>query len=159
MPTTSFRSGVTQLLRCPVASATVIEPGDLVYLDAGSVKPAADFPWTTDLATTRGNFAASFLGIAYSGSADGETDDVSVDISPLAVYELAASTGEYEVGALLAPAETIDALSNRTVETALTSAESIARAFAATPSNSPTVRCCIASAYHTASANINAALG
>src|SRR5690606_15130961 len=113
---TTFRSGVVQLVRCPVVSTTILAPGDLVYLDEGAVKPAGDSPWTTDLATTRGNFAAQFLGVAYSGSDDGETDDVSVDVSPLAVYELAAKSGEYAFGDLLAPAEAINALSSRTVE-------------------------------------------
>src|SRR5687768_15859861 len=103
MSTVPFRSGIVQLIRCPVLAATVIEPGDLLFLDADTVKPAADFTWTTDLATTRGNFAAKFLGIAHTGSADGETDDVSVDVSPLAVYEATGSEQSYKVGDLLAP--------------------------------------------------------
>ncbi|MGC1275586.1 MAG: hypothetical protein WBC44_17905 [Planctomycetaceae bacterium] len=159
MPITPFRSGLVQLVRCAVESATVIEPGDLLYLDAGTVKPAASFPWTTDAATTRGNFAAQFLGVAYTGSADGEADDVSVDISPLAVYESASVAGDYEVGDLLGPPETLLALSSRSLEVVGAAAQAIARAVETTPASSPTVRCCFASAYNAGSANVNAAVG
>lgn len=159
MPITPFRSGLVQLVRCAVDSATVIESGDLVYLDSGKVKPAASFPWTTDAATTRANFAAQFLGIAYTGSADGETDDVSIDISPLSVYESASTAGSYEVGDQLGPTETLNALSSRSLDAVATAGEAIARAVETTPSSSPTVRCCFASAYNAGSANVNAAVG
>jgi hypothetical protein len=159
MSTVPFRSGIVQLIRCPVLAATIIEPGDLLFLDADTVKPAADFTWTTDLATTRGNFAAKFLGIAHTGLADGETDDVSVDVSPLAVYEATGSEQSYKVGDLLAPAETVTALSSRQLEQVVTAAHAIARSVETTPSMSPTVRACFASAYHAASANVNAAIG
>ena len=82
-----FRSGQVELRRVRVDSGTVIEAGDLVYLDTDDVKPASDFPWDTNLATTQAAFAAVFLGVAHTASADGETDDVSVDVSPHSVYE------------------------------------------------------------------------
>ncbi|HEX6984538.1 MAG TPA: hypothetical protein VF170_04140 [Planctomycetaceae bacterium] len=159
MTTTRFRSGLVQLVRCRVQAETVIEPGDLLYLSGGSVRPAADFPWTTDLATTRAAFAAQFVGVAHTGSADGETDDVSVDVSPLAVYEAEASEQSYEVGDLLAPAETVAALSSRQLERVANAGHAIARSVEITPSLSPTVRACFASAYHAGSANVNAAVG
>ena len=159
MPVNPFRSGLIQLVRCSVESATVITPGDLVFLDGGFVKPAESFPWTTDAATTRSNFAAQFLGIAYSESADGETDDVSVDISPQSVYELDTFPATFQLGDLLAPAEALNALSSRSMELVATAAEAVARAVATTPSNSSRVRCCIASAYNAGSANVNAAVG
>ena len=96
-----FRSGQVELHRLRVDSGTVLNPGDLVYLDTDDVKPAADLPFDTDLATTRGNFAAVFLGVCQQGSADGETADVSVDLSPLSVYEYDCDSATFEVGNLV----------------------------------------------------------
>lgn len=67
----------------PVASATVIEIGDLLYYDgsANQVFPAADFTWDTNLATTQAALKAAgfgFAGISQSYSRDGDTDDVRV---------------------------------------------------------------------------------
>ena len=154
-----FRSGIVQLVRCPVLSATVIEPGDLVWLDSGNAKPASDFAWTTDLATTRGNFAAKFLGLAHTGSEDGETEPISVDVSPFAVYECEAAALNYRVGDPLAPAETVSALSNRQLEQVANVAHAIARSAEATAALATNVRACFASAYHAGSANVNAAIG
>jgi len=158
MPT-RFRSGLVQLVRFPVSSGTVIEPGDLLFLSAGVVAPAADFTWTTDLATTQAAFAAAFVGVAYTGSADGETEPVSVDISPLAVYESEANPAAFAIGDLLGPAETSSALASQTLDQVGAAAQAIARAMETTASNSPIVRACFASSIHTASANVNAAVG
>lgn len=158
MPT-RFRSGLVQLVRFPVSSATVIEPGDLLFVSGGLVAPAADFTWTTDLATTQAAFAAAFVGVAYSGSADGETEPVSVDVSPLAVYESEANPAAFSVGDLLAPAETVSALASQMLDQVASAAQAIARAMETTATNSPTVRACFASSIHTASANVNAAVG
>ena len=111
-----FRSGQVQLHRLKVDAETVLDAGDLVYLDAGSVKPAKDFPWTTDLATTQGAFAAAFLGVCHQPSAEGETEDVSVDLSPMSVYELDVNPAAYEVGDVLGPDEQAGALMNQQLE-------------------------------------------
>ncbi len=158
MPT-PFRSGLIQLIRLPVSSATVIEPGDMLFVSGGVVAPAADFTWTTDLATTQAAFAAAFVGIAYTGSADGETEPVSVDVSPLAVYESEANPAAFDVGDLLAPAETLSALASQTLDVVGSASLAIARAMETTTASSPTVRACFASSIHTASANVNAAIG
>ena len=41
-----------------VDSSTVIEIGDLLWLDTDDVKPASDLTWNTDLATTQADFAS-----------------------------------------------------------------------------------------------------
>ena len=115
-----FRSGQVQLHRLRVDGGTVLEAGDLVYLDADDVKPAKDFPWTTDLATTQGAFAAVFLGVCHQQSADGDTDDVSVDLSPLSVYEFDVNADVYEVGDALGPDEQASALMNQQLEAVAT---------------------------------------
>ena len=82
-----FRSGQVELRKLRVDSGTVLEAGDLVYLDTDDVKPASTFAFTTNIATTRANFAAVFLGVCHQPSASGDTADVSIDVSPQSVYE------------------------------------------------------------------------
>lgn len=153
-----FRSGHVQLHQLRVDSGTVIEAGDLVYLDTDDVKPASDFSWDTDLATTQGAFAAVFLGVAQHQSADGETDAISIDLSPTSVYEFDVNSATYEVGDSLGPDENSSALMSQQLEAA-TEGCSIARAAEYKASASSTLRVTFASAYHTGSANTNASLG
>ena len=100
------RHGPQLLIKCAVDSATVIEVGDLVWLDTDDVKPATSFTWDTNLATTQAAFAATFLGVAQEASASGSTGEISVDVSPLAVYELDAASSTYEIGDPLGPDQT-----------------------------------------------------
>ena len=102
-----FRSGQVLLHKVRVDGGTVIDAGDLVYLDGDDVKPASSFPWDTDLATTQAAFAAVFLGVAHQQSAAGETDDLSIDLSPHAVYEFDANSAAYEIGDLLGTGRTV----------------------------------------------------
>jgi len=154
-----FRSGQVELHRLRVDSGTVIEAGDLVYLDTDDVKPASSFPWNTDLATTQGEFAAVFLGVAHQPSADGETDDISVDLSPQAVYEFDVNAATYEVGDILGPDENASTLMDQQLEAVAGAAQGIARAAEYKASSASQLRVRLASAYHTASANTNAVIG
>lgn len=154
-----FRSGQVQLHKLRVDSGTVIEAGDLVYLDTDDVKPASDFPWDTDLATTQADFAASFLGVAHQQSADGDTEDVSVDLSPLAVYEFDVNQATYEVGDELGPDENASKLMDQQLEAIASGGAGIARAAEYKANQASTLRVLLASAYHTGSANANAAIG
>jgi hypothetical protein len=154
-----FRSGQVELHKVRVDSNTVIEAGDLVWLDADDAKPASDFPWTTDLATTQGNFAAAFLGVAHQSSAMGETDDISVDFSPFSVYEFDVDSGTFEVGGLLGPSHGTNVLMNRKLATVASSPLAIARAAEYKAVASTTLRVQFASAFHPASANVNADVG
>lgn len=153
-----FRSGQVLLHKLRVDSGTVIDAGDLVYLDTDDVKPASSFPWNSDLATTQASFAAVFLGVAHQQSADGDTDDLSIDLSPHAVYEFDANSATYEVGDLLGPDELSSTLMNQQLEAAV-AAGAIARAAEFKASASSLLRVTFASAYHTGSANVNAQLG
>jgi hypothetical protein len=154
-----FRSGQVQLARLRVDSGTVIEAGDMVFLDSDDVKPASDFTWDTDLATTQAAFAASFLGIAHQQSAAGDTDDVSVDLSPLAVYEFDVNAATYEVGDPLGPDENSSALMDQQLEAVGSAALGIARAVEYKAASSALLRVTFASAFHAGSANANAAIG
>lgn len=153
-----LRSGQVQLHKLRVDSGTVLEAGDLVFLDADDVKPAADFPWDTDLPTTQGAFAAVFLGVAHQQSAEGDTDDVSIDLSPGSVYEFDVNSATYEVGGLLAPDESSLTLMNQQLEAAAGNS-SIARAAEYKAAASTKLRVTFASAFHAGSSNINAQVG
>jgi hypothetical protein len=154
-----FRSGQVQLARLRVDSGTVIEAGDMVFLDSDDVKPASSFAWTTDLATTQAAFAASFLGIAHQQSADGETDDVSVDLSPHSVYEFDVNPAMYEVGDDLGPDEDSSTLMDQQLEAVGSTGLGIARAIEYRAASSALLRVTFASAFHTGSANANATIG
>lgn len=101
----------------PVASATVIEVGDLLWWDAGasSVKPAADFTWDTDLATTQEQFAKLFVGMSADRSASGDTDDIQVDAAGVKEFACAAAT--FNIGDMVGPDDnaTPDALLSQQV--------------------------------------------
>ena len=154
-----FRSGQVHLHKLRVDSATVIEAGDMLFLDTDDVKPAKDFTWDTDLATTQSSFAASFVGIAHEQSAAGETDDVSVDLSSSSVYELDVNAAAYEVGDDLGPDELSSKLMNQQLEAVSTGTRAIARAAEYKPAGSTLLRVTFASAFYTGSANVNAQIG
>lgn len=152
-----FRSGQVHLRKVRVDSATVIEAGDLVWLDGDDAKPASDFAWTTDIAATQAAFAAKFLGVAHQQSRDGDTDPISVDVSPHSVYEFDVPSAAYEVGQTLGPDESAAQLMNQQLESAL-AANSIARAAEYAPI-ATTLRVTLASAWATGSGNVNASIG
>ena len=154
-----FRSGQVELRKVRVDSATVIEAGDLVWLDTDDAKPASAFAWTTNLATTQGNFAASFLGVAHQQSRAGDTDPISVDVSPHSVYEFNVNSASYEVGALLGPDESSSTLMNQQLEAVGSAAAAIARAAEFTSGAQGMLRVTFASAYACGSANVNAQVG
>ena len=157
--TLPFRSGQVELHKVRVDSGTVIEAGDLVWLDTNDAKPASDFTWTTDLATTQGNFAAVFLGVAHQSSAAGETADISVDLSPFSVYEFDVDSATYELGGLLGPDNVSTDLTNQRLTTVASGALAIARAAEYKAAAATTLRVQFASAFHPASANVNANIG
>ena len=154
-----FRCGQVQLQRVRVDSGTEIEAGDLVYLDTDDAKPASLFPWDTNLATTHAGFAAKFLGVAHTSSKEGETADVSVDVSPFSVYEFDVEPATFEVGAMIAPDDLSSALVDQQLVKVTNAAQAIGRACEYKAVASSVLRVQFASAYHVGSANVNAALG
>jgi hypothetical protein len=79
-----------------VDAATVIEIGDLLWLDTDDVKPASDLTWNTDLATTQADFAASFAGVAMEASPAGASAEVRV--ATTGVFEFDCEAATFEVG-------------------------------------------------------------
>lgn len=111
-----YRRGPLTLIQVPVASATVIDKGDMIALSAGKAVPLDDTYDTSSAAAAIKEAAdAAFLGIAHSASASGETDDVLVDISLESIYEFpqqaaaAVSVGDIQTVYAAASGDNMDA--------------------------------------------------
>ncbi|REK19166.1 MAG: hypothetical protein DWQ37_01885 [Planctomycetota bacterium] len=94
--TMRWRYGETNPVVLPVASATVIEIGDLVYLDT-TAKPAGDLTYGASLAATQEAFHDSFVGVAMQQSRAGDTQDIRV--ATTGVFEFACASATFDVGA------------------------------------------------------------
>lgn len=97
----------------PVATATALEPGDLISRNAttGLVTPASSFTWDTDLATTQAAFVALFYGCSQQlktanvARVHGNGDDNIVMIEMGGVREYDCASADFVFGQLLGPAK------------------------------------------------------
>jgi len=89
-----YVSGPQCVVSLPVASATVIQKGDFIALSSGKAIPTSDLSDVGDAAANREAAADVFVGIALTASDSGETDDIQVDISNEAVFELDLQTAD-----------------------------------------------------------------
>lgn len=85
-----------------VDSETVIEIGDMLFLDTDDVKPASSIAAGSSLALTQEAFHDKFAGIAAQQSRSGDTDDIRVDTK--GVHEFPCESATFEVGDLIGPA-------------------------------------------------------
>jgi hypothetical protein len=86
----------------PVASATVIVIGDLLYYDGVDVHDADGYTWDTDEATTRKKFCGAFAGVALESSPSGKSDEILVS-GPGAIVEMTCTSTTYEIGDRFGP--------------------------------------------------------
>ena len=91
-----WRYGDTNPVIAAVDSATVIEIGDLLYLDTDDAKPAASQTDQGDEATNQSTFAAGFLGVAMQRSRSGDTSPIRV--ATTGVFEFDCPSATYEIG-------------------------------------------------------------
>lgn len=98
-----WRYGDTNPVMLPVDSATVIEIGDLVYLDTDDAKPASAQADQGSLSLNQQAFHDSFVGVAMQCSSDGETSAIRVATSGVFEFDCDATT--FEVGDLLGAVE------------------------------------------------------
>lgn len=89
-----------------VDSATVIEIGDLLYLDSGDVKPANSQADQYDEDKHRFLFASKFAGVAMQASNAGDTDAIRVATD--GIFEFACSSDTWDVGDLVGANEDFD---------------------------------------------------
>ncbi len=94
-----WRYGDTNPVTVPVDSATVIEIGDLVYLEVDDGRPASS---QADLGTEAQNqegFHDKFLGVAMQASRNGDIAPIRVATS--GVFEFITASTTYELGNLI----------------------------------------------------------
>jgi hypothetical protein len=89
-----WRYGDTNPVVAAVDSSTVVEIGDLVYLDTDDAKPASSTTWTTNLAGTQAVLTPKFLGVAMQRSRSGETAPIRVATSGVFEFDCASTTAE-----------------------------------------------------------------
>lgn len=94
-----WRYGETNPLMLPVDSATVIEIGDLVYLDTDDAKPASSQADQGVEAANQELFHDKLAGVAMQASRDGETQPIRVATTGVFEFDCVAST--FEVGDLI----------------------------------------------------------
>ena len=154
-----FRPGPVHLFKSNIDPDSLVEPGDMLFLDSSEARPASQFVWDTDLPTTQAAFADAFLGIAHERSEPGESSPISVDLSPQSVYEFDVDISSYTLGTLLGPDESSSSLMSQQLEMVGASDQAVARCMEFTDGFVTRARVCFASAYSTASANTTAAIG
>lgn len=101
--TLRWRYGETNPVVLPVDETTVIEIGDLVYLETDDVRPASQQTDQVGEEANQGLFASKFVGVAMQRSRDGDTSPLRVATS--GVFELVCPSGTFEVGALVGASE------------------------------------------------------
>lgn len=101
--TMRWRYGATKPVQLPVASATVIEIGDLVYLDFDNAKPAGEQGDQGSVTGNQETFHDNFVGVAMQASPAGESEPIRVATSGVFEFECASAT--FEVGDLVGGSE------------------------------------------------------
>ena len=110
-----WRYGETNPVVLPVDSRTVIEIGDLVYLDTDDAKPASAQADQTTEALNQALFHTKFAGVAMQRSRAGDVEPIRV--ATTGVFEFVSALTTFEVGKLVGPADngTSDGLMNQKV--------------------------------------------
>lgn len=107
-----YRYGETHPVVSDVASATVIEIGDLVYQDSDKALPAGHDTdgngtgdlWDTNIGTTQTAFHANFLGVAAQRSRAGDSKPIRVNTTGRHEFDCAAA--QFSLGDYVGPAKT-----------------------------------------------------
>jgi len=101
-----YRRGETRPVFVAVDPATVIEIGDLLWLDTDDAKPASSQADCGSEVANLGAFHGNFLGVAEQQSRDGDTQEIRV--ATIGVFEMDCPSATYEVGDLIVACENAD---------------------------------------------------
>ena len=88
-----------QPVMLPVDATTVVEIGDLVYLDTDDAKPASAQADQRTEAANQELFHDKFAGVAMQASRDGDTQPIRV--ATAGVFEFDCLSATFEVGKLI----------------------------------------------------------
>jgi len=94
-----WRYGDTQPVMLPVDATTVVEIGDLIYLDTDDAKPASSQADQLTEAANQELFHDKFAGVAMQASRNGDTQPIRV--ATAGVFEFDCLSTAYEVGKLI----------------------------------------------------------
>ena len=97
--TMRWRYGGTSPVMLPVDATTVIEIGDLVYLDTDDAKPASAQADQGTEAANQELFHDKFAGVAMQQSRSGDTQPIRV--ATAGVFEFDCLSATFEVGKLV----------------------------------------------------------
>ena len=86
-----------------VAPGTTVQIGDLVYLDSGKLRPAADLPDQGTLEANQARFATAFFGVAMQAATG--SGSVLVRVAADGVFEMDCAARSWQLGELVAAAE------------------------------------------------------
>ncbi len=125
--TMRWRYGDTNPVMLPVLTATVIEIGDLVYLDTNNAKPASEIPDLGSLTQNQQAFKSAFVGVAMQASA--ADDNRPIRIATSGVFEFDCDAAQFELGDLVGNSENSagDALEDQRVVAASSVTEALGR--------------------------------
>lgn len=101
--TMRWRYGETCPVMLPVDSGTVIEIGDLIYLDTDDAKPAGAQPDQGTEGSNQQLFHDNFAGVAMQASRSGDTQPIRVATSGVFEFDCVSTT--LEVGDLMSSDE------------------------------------------------------
>ena len=111
------------------ADTALIDAGDLLYYDASTneVHPASNQSDQGSEPLNQELFAALFLGVSQDRSPSGTTDEIMVNVDPLAEYEFDCPSQTWDIGDLVGASENTsnDGLLDQTVEAVATLEEAI----------------------------------
>jgi hypothetical protein len=97
--TMRWRYGDTSPVMLPVDATTVIEIGDLVYLETDDARPASAQADAGTEAANQEAFHDKFAGVAMQASRNGDTQPIRVATS--GVFEFDCLSATFEVGKLV----------------------------------------------------------
>ncbi len=134
-----WRYGDTNPVVAAVDSGTVIEIGDVVWLDTDSAKPASDQADQGSETDNQTLLSSNFLGVAMQRSRSGDTDPVRV--ATTGVFEFDCPSGTFEIGDLIGVDENSGGtlLLNQQVDSVADSAYAVARVAKREPSATTSV--------------------
>jgi hypothetical protein len=97
--TMRWRYGDTEPVMLPVDATTVIEIGDLLYLDTDDAKPASAQTHQANKAADQLLFHSKFAGVAMQASRNG--DSFPIRVATAGVFEFDCASSAFEVGKLV----------------------------------------------------------